>query len=168
MNESVGTLIEKGRKNKGLNKRELSNLVGISDTELSRIESGEREAPNPKILRKISKEIDVNYNDLMYAAGLGSQVSPLNPYLLEYYNSLKGNKLDEALVNINGAIDNNSIVIESLKISSEADDITEEKKKVLLQTIEDLEYQNDTNREIAKLLSSNIVKERLSNVKRNS
>ena len=49
---------------------------------------------------------DVNYNDLMYAAGLGFQVTPLNPLLKHYYSSLKGKELDEALVNTLGSIDN--------------------------------------------------------------
>ena len=85
MNESVGEIIAKARESKGLSKRELSRLAKISDTELARIESGEREIPNPKTLRKISKHIDVNYNDLMYAAGLGFQVTNLNPFLREAY-----------------------------------------------------------------------------------
>ena len=53
---------------KGLSKRELSRLANISDTELARIESGKREMPNPKTLRKISQYIDVNYNNIMYVA----------------------------------------------------------------------------------------------------
>ena len=52
---------------------------------------------------------------------------------------------------------NNKVVIESLKKSSESAD--EEKKNVLLETIEDLEYQNETNEEIMKLLNSIAIKE---------
>lgn len=48
---------------------------------------------NSKLLRKISKYIGVNYNDLMYASGLGSRVSPFNPYLLEHYSKLRGKEL---------------------------------------------------------------------------
>ncbi len=67
-------------KKQGLSKRELSRLAGISDTELARIESGKREIPNPKTLRKISPYIGINYNDLMYASGLCFQVTKLNPF----------------------------------------------------------------------------------------
>ena len=35
----------------------------------------------------------------------------------------------------------------------------EEKKNILLETIEDLEYQNETNEEIMKLLNSNAIEE---------
>ena len=54
MQETVGQMIARAREAKGLSKRELSRMANISDTELARIESGEREIPNPKTLRKIS------------------------------------------------------------------------------------------------------------------
>lgn len=156
---SVGKLIEKARGEKGLSKKGLADLSKVSHTEIARIESGEREVPNPKTLRKISQYIGVNYNDLMYAAGLGAQVSPLNPYLIEYYESLKGDDLRTAYKNITSSIQNNDIVIESLQKEVNDKDISEEKKNVLLETIEDLEYQSETNREIIKLLKSKAAKE---------
>ena len=52
---------------------------------------------------------------------------------------------------------NNRVVIESLKNASISAD--EEKKNILLETIEDLEYQNETNEEIMKLLNSIAIKE---------
>ena len=58
---------------------------------------------------------------------------------------------------IESSTKNNKIVIESLKNESETAD--EEKKNVLLETIEDLEYQNETNEEIMKLLNSNAIEE---------
>ena len=84
MQETVGQMIARAREEKGLSKRELSRMANISDTELARIESGEREIPNPKTLRKISKYIGINYNDLMYKMGLGIEVSPLNPFIKVY------------------------------------------------------------------------------------
>ena len=90
MQTKVGELIKEGREKQNLSMRQLAELAKVSHSDISRIESGEREVPNPKILRKISKYIDVNYNDLMYAAGLGFQVTPLNPFLKRYYSSLKG------------------------------------------------------------------------------
>ena len=58
---------------------------------------------------------------------------------------------------IEKATKNNQIVIESLKKSIENAD--EDKKEVLLDTVEDLEYQNDTNEEIMKLLNGIAIKE---------
>lgn len=158
-NKKVGEIIAHAREEKNLSKRELANLAKISDTELARIESGERETPNPKTLRKISQYIGINYNDLMYASGLGAQVSPLNPYLIEYYSSLKGDNLRTAYKNLKNSTDHNNIIIETLKKQSEEDNISEEKKNVLLETIEDLEYQNETNEEIIKLLKGNAIEE---------
>lgn len=58
---------------------------------------------------------------------------------------------------IESSISNNKVVIGSLKNASVSAD--EEKKNVLLETIEDLEYQNETNEEIMKLLNSNAIEE---------
>ena len=158
-NKSVGELITEAREKTGISKNQLAEMSKVSHTEIARIESGEREIPNPKTLRKISKYIGVNYNDLMYAAGLGAKISPLNPYLLEYYSELRGTELRDALNNIDNTIKNNEILIESLKKSSEEKDISDENKNVLLETIEDIEYQNNTNNEIKKLLESTAIKE---------
>ena len=158
MKTKVGELVQKGREEQNLSMRQLAELAKVSHSDISRIESGEREVPNPKVLRKISKYIGVNYNDLMYASGVGAQVSPLNPYLIEHYRKLKGEDLKKALDSIESNISNNEVVISSLKKS--ADETTdEEKKEVLLDTIEDLEYQNETNKEILKLLNSLAIKE---------
>ena len=84
-NKTVGQIIAEAREKKGISKNQLGELASVSHTEIARIESGERAVPNPKTLRKISQYIDVNYNDLMYAAGLGFQVTPLNPFLKHYF-----------------------------------------------------------------------------------
>lgn len=157
-NKSVGELITEAREKQGISKNQLAELAKVSHTEISRIESGEREIPNPKTLRKISKYIGINYNDLMYAAGLGAKISPLNPYLIEYYASLQGSDLRNELNNIENNIKSNTILIESLRKSEELEK-DEEKKNVLSDTIEDLEYQNSTNEEIKKLLESTAIKE---------
>ena len=53
MTTKVGELIKKGREEKNLSMRQLAELAKVSHSDISRIESGEREVPNPKILRKI-------------------------------------------------------------------------------------------------------------------
>ena len=158
MKTKVGELVQKGREEKNLSMRQLAELAKVSHSDISRIESGEREVPNPKVLRKISKYIGINYNDLMYASGLGAQVSPLNPYLIEHYSKLRGEELKQALDRIESTIKNNNVVIDSLKKTLN-DEIEEEKKNILSETIEDLEYQNETNEEIMKLLNSIAIEE---------
>ncbi len=167
MQTKVGELIKEGREKQNLSMRQLAELAKVSHSDISRIESGEREVPNPKILRKISKYIDVNYNDLMYAAGLGFQVTPLNPFLKRYYSSLKGHELDEALINTLGSIENWEALVKSLKNRVETENISEEEKEIILQTIEDTEYQINSANEIVKLLHSAKTKERIENERKN-
>ena len=163
MQTKVGELIKEGREKQNLSMRQLAELAKVSHSDISRIESAEREVPNPKILRKISKYIDVNYNDLMYAAGLGFQVTPLNPFLKRYYSSLKGHELDEALINTLGSIENWEALVKSLRNRVETENISEEEKEIILQTIEDTEYQINSANEIVKLLHSAKTKERIEN-----
>jgi len=152
--KSVGEIIAEARENQGLSKNQLAEKAKVSHTEIARIESGEREVPNPKTLRKISKYIGVNYNDLMYASGLGAKISPLNPYLIKYYDNLKGDELENTIKSIGLSLKRNKLLIETLKKSSEDKTLTEEDRMELLETIEDLEYQNDTNENIFKLIGN--------------
>ncbi|MBP3461561.1 MAG: helix-turn-helix transcriptional regulator [bacterium] len=165
--KSVGEIIAEAREKKGISKRELSRLANISDTELARIESGEREIPNPKTLRKISKYIDINYNDLMYAAGLGFQVTPLNPFLTNYYSSLKGDQIVDAILNTSAMIKNWEELVESFKQKLTNDNIPDTEKEVMEQTIEDTEYQISTSKEIINVLESARRKEAIENAKKN-
>ncbi len=165
-NKTVGQMITEAREQKGLSKNQLAELANVSHTEIARIESGERAVPNPKTLRKISQFIDVNYNDLMYAAGLGTQVSPLNPFLKRYYSSLKGEQLDEALVNTLGSIENWEALVKSFEERLKDPDISETEKEILFQTVEDTQYQINTANEIVKLLHSAKTRERLENAKK--
>lgn len=153
MEKRVGELIKEARESKDLSMRQLAKLAHVSHSDISRIESGEREIPNPKILRKISKYIGINYNDLMYAAGLGVKISPLNPYILEYYSSLQGEELRTTLNDTESKIKNNEILIESLNKTLELEE-DEEKKAIIEDTIEELKYQNENNEDIRKLLES--------------
>ena len=163
--ETVGQMIARAREEKHLSKRELSRIAKISDTELARIESGEREIPNPKTLRKISKVIGLNYNDLMYAAGLGFQVTPLNPFLINYYSGLKGDQIVDAILNTSSVIKNWEEMVEQFKKDLEEKDYNETQREQIEQTIEDTEYQIRTSEEIIKLLHSALKKERIENAK---
>lgn len=162
--KTIGQVIAEAREKANLSQRQLAKIANINNSELSKIEVGTRKDPSPKILRKISNYIDVNYNDLMYMIGLGVQVSPLNPFLLNHYASLKGEELQNAWLTAKASIKNNDLIIESLQKRIDNEELKEEDKNTLLETIEDLKYQNNTNEEIIKLLESNMVKGKLKNV----
>lgn len=162
-NKTVGQMITEAREKVGLSKNQLAELANVSHTEIARIESGERAVPNPKTLRKISQFIGVNYNDLMYAAGLGFQVTNLNPFLRSYYENLKGEQLEDALVNTYANIKNWENLISSLTEKINSKSFTGQEKEIIEQTIEDTQYQISTANEIVKLLLSAKVKNRREN-----
>ena len=78
----VGEVIAEAREKAGLSQRQLAKKANINNSELSKIEAGIRKDPSPRILRKISNHLDVNYNDLMYMIGLGVQESSQNPFII--------------------------------------------------------------------------------------
>ena len=163
--KNIGEEIAKARENKGLSQRQLANAVGISNAELSKIESGEREIPNPKILKKISKHIDLNYNDMLNMIGLGTQITPLNPFIRNYYENLKGDKLEDAWLMAKSSIENNKVMISSLNKELEKEDLPEDIREQAIETIQDLEYQNVTNKIIVGILDDNRLKEANKNAK---
>lgn len=164
--KKIGELIAEAREKKGLSQRQLAKIAKISNAELSKIESGEREIPNPKTLRKISNIIDVNYNDMMYMIGLGIEVSPLNPFIKDYYETMNLDQLAEAEVNVLGSISNSEQLVKSCKDNLEKENILESEKELLLHTIEDTNYQIRTSREIVKLIQNLKLRERNKNEKK--
>lgn len=160
----IGEVIAEARENAKLSQRQLAKLAGINSSGLSKIEAGERD-PSPKILRKISKYIEVNYNDLMYQMGLGIEVSPLNPFIKDYYSKLKGAELNEAEVNVLGNKQNLKKLVDSCEEKLKDENILEQEKDLLLHTIEDTKYQINTQDEIINLIQSLKLKERNKNAK---
>ena len=164
-NKKIGEEIAKARENKGLSQRQLANAIGISNAALSKIESGETEIPNPKILKKISTHNDLNYNDMMSMIGLGTQITMLNPFIKNYYEHLKGDKLEDAWIIAKSSIDNNNIMINNLNNDINDGNLSEEDKETALETIQDLEYQNTTNKLIIEILDNTRYKEAKNNAK---
>ena len=164
--KKIGELIAENREKKGLSQRQLAKIAKISNAELSKIESGEREIPNPKTLRKISNIIDVNYNDMMYMIGLGIEVSPLNPFIKDYYEKMNLDQLAEAEVNVLGSISNSEQLVNSCKENLKKENILESEKELLLHTIEDTQYQITTSEEIIKLIQNLKLRERNKNEKK--
>ena len=164
--KKIGELIAEAREKEGLSQRQLAKIAKISNAELSKIESGEREIPNPKTLRKISNIIDVNYNDMMYMIGLGIEVSPLNPFIKDYYEKMNLDQLAEAEVNVLGSISNSEQLVKSCEENLKKENILDAEKELLLHTIEDTKYQITTSKEIVKLIQNLKLRERNKNEKK--
>ena len=164
-NKNIGEEIAKAREKASLSQRQLAKLIGISNAELSKIESGEREIPNPKILRKMSKHIDLNYYEMLRIIGLGAKGTPLNPFIENYYKNLMGDELDNAWMMAKSSIKNNDVIIKSINKQLENKKIDQEMKDNLIDTLQDLTYQNETNQMIIDILDENKFKEAKKNAK---
>lgn len=164
--KKIGEIIAEAREKAGISQRQLAKIANISNAQLSKIESGELEVPNPKTLRKISKYINVNYNEMMYKIGLGMEVSSLNPFIKAYYEKMNLEELNEAEINVLGSITNSTQLVNSCKGNLNNKNISDTKKELLLHTIEDTEYQINTSNEIINLIQSLKVKERNKNAKK--
>ena len=165
LEKNIGEVITEAREKAYLSQRQLAKLANINNSELSKIESGVRKEPSPKILRKISNVLDVNYSDLMYMIGLGIEVSPLNPFIKDYYSKLKGEELNEAEVNVLGNKQNLEKLVLSCEEKLNDKSIIESERELLQNTIEDTKYQINTQNEIINLIQSLKVKERNKNAK---
>lgn len=64
-----GAYLKKIRKEKKLTIRQLELYSKVSNAYISQIERGERGVPSPDILKKLSKPLGVNYEELMQKAG---------------------------------------------------------------------------------------------------
>jgi len=66
---SFGHYLKRLRQSKGLTQKELAELSGFSNAEISKIESGERKKPSPDLLKAVAPYLDVPYEVLMTKAG---------------------------------------------------------------------------------------------------
>lgn len=64
-----GSYLKKIRKAKKLTVRQLDLYSGVSHSYISQMESGARGIPKPEILKKLSKPLGVEYEELMKMAG---------------------------------------------------------------------------------------------------
>ena len=71
---TVGEYIQAARLERGLTQSELGEKCGISGAEISRIESGKRRAPSPRMLKTIANALIVDYAHLMHLAGYIEEV----------------------------------------------------------------------------------------------
>src|SRR5690625_6332211 len=67
--KKFGSYIRKLRNDRELTIRQLELYSGVSNSYLSQLENGKRGIPSPEIIRKLSKGLKVDYNDLMIKAG---------------------------------------------------------------------------------------------------
>ena len=122
-----GHMLKDKRLEKGMSLRYLSQLSGVSHTEISKIEKGERENPNRNVLIKLANALDVDTNKFLGAFGyISDELMDISSDNIEKYeNYIK------KLKNING----DKSIIQSL--------IGSGKTNILMNDIETY-YKNET------------------------
>jgi transcriptional regulator with XRE-family HTH domain len=76
-----GEYLKELRRNKGLTQKELAELSGFSNAEISKIESGERKKPSPDLLKAMAPHLDTPYEVLMNRAGYLEEVVNHNSFV---------------------------------------------------------------------------------------
>lgn len=66
---NFGEFLKKVREDKSISQRLLAEKSGISNAEISRIETGNRQNPSPDVLRQLAPVLEVPYEVLMEKAG---------------------------------------------------------------------------------------------------
>ena len=78
---TFGEYLKELRKSKGLTQKELAELSGFSNAEISKIESGVRKKPSPDLLKAIAPHLEVPYELLMSKAGYLEEVVTHKSYV---------------------------------------------------------------------------------------
>ncbi len=71
---SFGEYIKFLRNEKGLSQRDLAEKSGVSNAEISRLETGERKKPSPNVLKALHSYLGVSYEELLQRAGYIEEV----------------------------------------------------------------------------------------------
>ena len=62
--KTLGEYITENRHKKKMTKRQLASLIGVSPTEIYRIENGLRKKPKLSVLKNIAKELEITDKEL--------------------------------------------------------------------------------------------------------
>ena len=94
MSTEVGKYIADLRTKKKWSQRELANKSGISNTEISRLESGKRTNPTPVTLHALADALKTEYCDLMKLAGYIEEVHEEDKLYELVFKDTDGNVVD--------------------------------------------------------------------------
>ncbi len=151
--KKVGEIIKEARENSELSQQELAKKIKIKSDKLIKIEAGERDV-SPRILKKLSKVIDIDYVEMMYMIGEGIEISPLNHFIKSYYYNMNLDELEEGKNITTFRFNSNKHAINTFKKIIENQELNEYEKEFITRIIDDLEYQNMSAKEILKLIKS--------------
>ena len=82
------------RSEQGLSQRDLADRSGVSNAEISRLESGGRKNPSPKVLQALAPYLGIAYEELMFRAGYIQETVEHAGYTEQIYRDEQGNIID--------------------------------------------------------------------------
>ncbi len=91
---TLGAYIQDARNKRGYTQVELGEQCQVSGAEISRLESGKRINPSPKILKAISKALVVDYAHLMQLAGYTEEVHEEEKTFEQVFRNANGEVVD--------------------------------------------------------------------------
>jgi transcriptional regulator with XRE-family HTH domain len=91
---TFGEYIKNLRNENKLSQRDLAEKSGISNAEISRMETGERKKPSPISLKAIAPFLGVSYEDLMQKAGYIEEVIEHKGFTENIYRDEEGRLID--------------------------------------------------------------------------
>ena len=151
--KDVNEIIKEAREEKGITQEELAKMIRISRNKMEKIEAGNYNI-KPHFLKRMSKYIDINYNELMYLIGYGIDVTPLNYFIKDYYYNLNLEELESSRKVILFRIITNKQAVNTFKKIIDEYKLNDYEKEILTEKIDDLEYQINSSKEIIKLIKS--------------
>jgi HTH-type transcriptional regulator, competence development regulator len=91
---NFGEYIRNLRNEKKLSQRELAEKAGISNAEISRLESGDRKKPSPITLKAIAPFLEISYQELLKQAGYIEEMVERPGYTERIYKDENGKLID--------------------------------------------------------------------------
>ncbi len=80
---SLGSYIKERREERHMSQRDLATACALSNAEISRIETGLRKQPSPKVIKQIADALHVPVSDLLVEAGILEKGTDV---IMEYSN----------------------------------------------------------------------------------
>lgn len=93
---SLSEYIREMRKRKDWSQRDLATASGISNAEISRIESGKRKEPSPSVLKAIANALNVPVEEVLQHAGVIERGKAVVDEVLERVGSTHVSELSAA------------------------------------------------------------------------
>jgi transcriptional regulator with XRE-family HTH domain len=91
---TFGEYLKYLRNEKQLSQRELAEKSGISNAEISRLETGDRKSPSPATLKAIAPCLGVSYQELLKHAGYIEEIIEHQGFTENIYRDEEGKLID--------------------------------------------------------------------------